>query len=376
MKKNSKKYLIVLTSLITFISILFGMNSTVLAETLSVINTTITRMATIPNVGSGENKCTNIGGLSVASNDSNKRLYVIKSNSGQNKAVLYFYANYDNISDNMDNSNNSNYKVFNINGFAGHANAMALDDNYIYITGWKQSGDSISSTEFENAKNTIVRISRNLIWSKYKGNADGDKKITAKECEIFTAKRLNDSGEYVEYNRSIKSITKYKNNGEFIIGRTQDDNILTFTTAKIENNMFVVSRDSKDIFTVEIDKNTGIGQDIGYSPSNGFFIPRWNDTSKVENTIYWIKLNSLSGENRVYKNDGNSKFRKISVKKVNNTIEKWEVESVAFDNDNDMIVSANVEAKNGEYTDGIFKIRRKTATSGGSYKFLGSNIDK
>lgn len=375
MKKNFKKYLIVLTSLITFISILFGMNSTVLAETLSVINTTITRMATIPNVKVGGVNCTNIGGLSVASNDSNKRLYVVKSNENEVESVLYFYANYDNISDNMDNSNNSNYGICKIRGLIGHANAMTLDDNYIYITCWKSSDSDAGS------RNDILRISRNEIWSMYK-NRNGTNMGTIDSNNmhnsvIFTAKKLDSNGGYEDYTLAIRSITKYKNNGEFIIGRGVHGGRWCFTTAKIVDNRFVVSTTTEDIFKVEIDKTDWTNQDIGYSPSNGLFLPCWDKNgSKVENIIYWVKLNSLSGENRVYKNDGSCKYRKISVKKVNNTITTWEVESISFDNDNDMIVSANVMAKNGEYTDGIFKIRRKTATSGGSYKFLGSNIDK
>lgn len=386
MKKIFKRYLIVLTSLITFISILFGMNSTVLAETLSVINTTITRMATIPNVKVGGVNCTNIGGLSVASNDSNKRLYVVKSNENEVESVLYFYANYDNISDNMDNSNNSNYGICKIRGLIGHANAMTLDDNYIYITCWKQIKKDDTTEEIakkEKVKNKILRISRNEIWSMYK-NRNGTNMGTIDSNNmhnsvIFTAKKLDSNGGYEDYTLAIRSITKYKNNGEFIIGRGVHNGCWCFTTAKIVGNRFVVSTTTEDIFKVEIDKSDWTNQDIGYSPSNGLFLPCWDKNgSKVENIIYWVKLNSLSGENRVYKNDGSCKYRKISVKKVNNTIEKWEVESISFDNDNDMIVSANVEDNKDPhvYKDGVFKIRRKTATSGGSYKFLGSNIDK
>jgi len=365
--KNQKLFTIML-SLLTLSSIIFTMNTSVFAAVLPDIATTTTHVTNIVNHTYGGESCSNVGGLSVTSSGSNKRMYSLKASNEQNEAVLYFFKNYDNITD-------SNYGRIRLSNLVGHANGMTIDDNYIYITGWNSTGNN------PDAKNDIIRISRNTIWTMYNAKEEIDKgKLTASSdgVTVFSAVDSNNN----VWDKRIYGITKYQSNGNFIINHglatTQNGTqVLKFTTATITNNKFVVSTSAADVFSVDTGLSNTTGQDFEYSPACGLMIPRWHDGSdstKMNNTIVWIKLNSLSGDNRTY-TEANSNFRHIIVNANPSQFSKYEIESISFDNDNELYASVNLYP----YTysrECIIKIQRATATNSGTKLFLGTSINQ
>ncbi|MBO5184430.1 MAG: hypothetical protein J6D79_01685, partial [Clostridia bacterium] len=92
--------------------------------------------------------------------------------------------------------------------------------------------------------------------------------------------------------------------------------------------------------------------------------------------IIWIKLNSLSGNYRVY-TSANSKYRHINVNKSANIFTKYELESVSIGSDKCLYANVNtaiVSGANPNYaTDAVIRIERKEPVEN-STKFLGSNI--
>lgn len=315
-------------------------------------------------------------GLCVTASGDNKRLFVVKVSSDDQKAMLYMYKDYTT----MDNSSDDEYGRFTLSGFVGHANGMAIDDNYIYITGWNSKNGSNG--------NKIVRIKRSMLWSKYKSTTAIDKgTLTADSsgCTILPVVYSDGSS----FDKNIASITYYKN-GQFLVayqlnrnnskdsqffeGVNLDENkdYFSYTTAQISNGKFVVNNSKSDVFRVSFDVKNTTGQDIGYDPDCGFFIVRWLGGAK--NSIIWVKLNSLSGENRIYEKD-NSKYRIIKVNKSSGIFNSYELESVSIGSDNCMYASVNTVVTDSEkyskYSkDGIFKIERPTEVAG-STNFLG-----
>ncbi len=371
MKKGFLKAIVISVAIVSTVAGTFNSS----AATSLTIATQTERIADVENVNYNGEKCENLGGLSVTSNDSKNRMYVVKSSNAENETVLYFYKNYNDTSD---------YGTIELSGaIAGHANAMAIDDNYIYIAAWHYNSG------YDSAKNDIVRISRNTIWSLYNGTSGTAKgKLTSSSSGVTTFSAVKyENGTYVDYDVAITAITNYKENGQFIInylgGQSSDETgVLKFTTASISSGRFVVSTSASDVFTVQTGLTNTTSQDIGYDSSCGLFIPRWlpaeSDGSRVKNSIVWVKLNSLSGSNRVYNKD-NSQFRIITVNKSASIFVNYEIESISISAENEMYAGINtvtVSDSSKYNVDGIIKIKRKTATSGGSYKFLGSNIDE
>lgn len=368
--KKFKKLAVMLISVLTVSSIMFTMNTSVLAATLPDLASNATKVVSIPTTKYNGVKCSNIGGLSVVSSGSNRRMFVVKSNKYEIESVLYFFVDYNNTA--------SNFGKFELRGIVGHANAMAIDDNYIYITCWKY-------TDKESpANNDIVRISRSKLWSMYNAKTGIEKgTLTANSDGVTIFNAVTSSG--ANFNKPITAITKYKENGKFIINNDSlDSDDIEFTTASITNGQFVVSESAADIFTVNTGLTDTTAQDIGYDPQCGLFIARWlwkdgkSDSLKLQNRIIWIKLNSLSGNNRVYTKD-NSKFRYIIVNKNEADLTSYEVESISFNINHEMYTSVNTETSStsSQYTsDCIMKVQRATATSGGNYKFLGTTISQ
>lgn len=148
-----------------------------------------------------------------------------------------------------------------------------------------------------------------------------------------------------------------------------------FTTGSVVNNKLIVSDDSVDKFQVAFEMVGTSGQDIGYDPDCGFFITRFIEGT--QNAIIWVKLNSLSGENRVYTAD-NSNYRIIRVNKSSEIFALYELEAVSIGSDNYMYASVNVHLQEGAMypnyqKDPIIKIERPTEVNG-TTKFLGDNI--
>lgn len=369
MKRITKKAISVIASVLIILSVAFS--------AFAALYPDITAKSTrIGAIATGSTGCSAMEGLSVTASGSNKRLFVVKVSPDDSKAMLYMYKDYTT----MDNSSDDEYGRFTLSGFVGHANGMAIDDNYIYITGW-------NSETGENG-NKIVRIKRSMLWSKYKSTTSIDKgTLTASSDGCTMLPAVYSDGR--TYDRNIKSITYYKN-GQFIIGYpiknnsedselfegvtldTENKDYLSYTTAKVVDGKFVINNSKNDVFRVSFAKGS-TGQDIGYDANCGLFIARWLGGAK--NSIIWVRLNSLSGENRIYESD-NSKYRIIKLNKSSNVFQTYELESVSIGSDNCMYANVNVKVtdsdKYSKYVkDAIIKIERPEE-AGGSTNFLGS----
>ncbi len=368
-RKCKKAFLFILTCTI-MLSVVF----TALAAVYPDINADTTRIASIANTTADGYECDGMGGLSVTATGSNNRLFVLKADDADKRAVLYMFEDYTTM---KNNENSGKYGKFILKDFVGHANGMAIDDDYIYITCWKNDENNTNGKK-------VARISRKTLWSKYKSTSSVNKgTLTADSggCTILPVVYSDGSA----YNESVKSITYYKN-GKFIIGYPVDKNseffegitidqnkdYLTYTTAQVSDGKFVVSKSKSDVFHVSFNHKNTVGQDIGYDADCGFFIIRYFK-EKEKNSIIWIKLNSLSGENRLYESD-NSKYRIIKVNKSSSIFETYELEAVSIGSDNCMYASVNTRVTSDEYSqyskDAIIKIERPTAVSG-SKNFLG-----
>lgn len=162
-----------------------------------------------------------------------------------------------------------------------------------------------------------------------------------------------------------------------LVDEALPNDYFTFTTAHISDGKFIVSNSKNDVFAVDSDITGSTSQDIGYDKNCGFFIVRWLGGTK--NSIIWIKLNSLSGQNRTY-NAINSKFRIINVNKSSSIFNKYELESVSIGSNNKMYANVNTTVTNKttykQYKeDAIITIERPTK-AGGSTNFLGNYFEK
>ncbi len=306
-------------------------------------------------------------GLSVTASGTNKRLFVVQINGQNNKAILYMYKDYTA----MTNSSDDEYGTFVLSDFVGHANAMAIDNNYIYIACWNGKTN-------ENGQK-IARISRNMLWKKYKSTTSTNKgTLTANSdgVTIMSAEYSNGT----PYNYDIVSMTYYKN-GKFIVNRgvrrPSEADYFQYTTAEISGDKFIVSNSAIDKFEVSFETKGTTAQDIGYDSDCGFFVVRYLGGAK--NSIIWVKLNSLTGENRVYKKD-NSKYRVITVNKSSNIFDAYELESVSIGMDNHLYANVNTKVIDGKESiypgfvkDAIIRIERPQAVNDNT-KFLGTTI--
>lgn len=303
--------------------------------------------------------CTNISGIGIGK--SKNRLFVVKSHDAGNisDAAFYYYPNMDNP---------SNKRVFRLK-YAGHANAMAVDNSYVYITASTSTNDP--NYPHANNDNCIIRIARSLITSL----SDGDT-INYSDYTSFEP-IAEESGVYSSYTENISMITKYNNNGKFIINfePLATASTFAFTTAEIKTvggqEKFVVSKNCNDIFLVN--KNL-LGThnnhvDICYAPSCGLFVPIWGGSlsspNRNKNIVLWV--NNVNGTcTNVSTDFGTCRCyspRQIhfTVSSLNgNNVTKFEMESIAFTLDNEFIFSANITCTNQTKAindkDGIFAL--------------------
>ncbi len=354
MKKN-KKLLSMAISVLMLTAILFTMNTSVLAAvtTYTVSTTRLADLNTAPTLNKNTISCTSVGGVGIGPNL--KRLFALKSNENKNVAALYYFPNLNNGDD---------FKVITLDGIAGHANAMAVDDNYIYITRWREDGAVTKQ---------ITRISRNDIRNAYlsmKNNSDVTEVVfDSDDCTIFQPKVLNSDGTYSNFQYEIRSITKYKKNGQFLITYKNSEVFksgqVAYTIAKIVDGKFVVSEAKSDIFVIKdsLFTNSTTGQAICYEPGHGLFIPRWHENH--QNTVVWVNIDSS------YTTDSNgyryySPIGHIKINKSSSIFTKYEVEAIAFDGDGYMVFSVNTACTSStykqKYPDGVIKVTNNKFT--------------
>lgn len=349
MRKYSQKSLCILVSIISIIVLLLTMNYSVLADVTNYTVTTerLADLNTSPYLDNTKISCTAVGGVGIGPNL--KRLFALQSNEDKNVAALYYFPNLDKGTD---------FKVITLKGIAGHANAMAVDDNYIYITRWRTDGTITKQ---------ITRISRNDIRNAYltmKNDSSVKEVVFDKDdCTIFQPKVLNSDGTYSNFQYSIRSITKYTKNGEFLITYSNSSVFksgqVAYTVAKIVNDKFVVSESKNDIFIIKdsLFTSSTTGQAICYEPGHGLFIPRWHKNH--QNTVVWVDIdNSYTTDSNGYRYY--SPIGHIKINKSANIFTKYEVEAIDFDGDGYMVFSVNTACTSdnykGKYPDGIIRV--------------------
>ena len=372
MKKLRKNLIKPFITLIAILSVAINFNVFASAETVYT-NTKDTRIASTPT----KDNRPSIGGFSIEKGIN--RMYVVKSNrENEVHANFYYYP---------DINNPSKFAIFKLEN-AGHANSMAIDNNYIYVSAWGK----------ENKRSNIIRIAKNTIKTmKFSQNRE---KIDNYDILKTYYKTYNQSTKNYTYSLTteISAITNYNNSGTFITRSTlpngeKSSDYFIYSMAKIEKydgkDALIVERSENSTFLVKdnFDEKGRLGQDIYYLPSNGsLYIPRWYKNRKCKNIIAWVHLKgsyskvSINGFNyKCYTPD------KININKTNQKslgkkmYDKYEVESIAFTKNNDLLYSCNVDInenyrvayhnkyKNNPPADGIFKL---TKSNGGKFIWL------
>ncbi len=323
---------------------------------------------------------TSVGG--IATGKAKHSMFILKGNSADQQNTLFYYF------PDMDNS--SKYGVYRL-PYAGHGNAMTVDVNNILVAGWvsdknklKDSGD-LGNQENNTYNNWIIMIPRKTIASM--GMTKIGKKIpkddkSTEDVEGYTilypkVKKTKSNGTvtYSDYKKHIASITKFNQDGVFLIGVSSpiDGDYLAYRKAYLETKngqkMFVVSESPEDIYIIKntVNNKEAIGQDICYSPNSGLFIPRWyggggtdnEDYNVLKNVILWV---NIEGKYSTIKKDGVS-YKVYTPKKINVNKSKekdkyslFEIESIAFQKDDTMIFSCNVKNASKKQADAVFKL--------------------
>lgn len=365
MKKLKKSFIKPIITIIAIFSVAINFNVFASAETVYT-NTKDTRIATIPT----KNDRGNIGGISIGKKKNS--MFVVKSGN-DNNANLYYYPNINNA---------SNYAIFSLLG-AGHANSMAIDNNNVYVSAWNNNSSDYAY---------VIRISRSTIANMpFNQNAST---ISYTKLPTIYKTYNNSTGSYsYSVANNISAITKYENTDKFIVHSTLPDDTGTndyfiFSFASIENyngkESFVIERSENSTFLVKNTlKNNSTSQDIYYSATNGgLFIPRWDGAKACKNVIAWAHLNSsysminINGFNlKCYVPD------KISVDRTNqkgygvNMYAKFEIESLAFTENNDMLFTCNIENTNS-YLSAYKKDKNKKPPADGVFKLTKSDGGK
>lgn len=147
---KTKKFISVIMTVLIAISIMCGTNITADAATTTQ-TVKASHLKTIFEVKDykydGYNS-TNIGGISVGT--ANNRLFVIKSNSKEEISTLYYYNNIYNEA--FKTGDKEPKRIVFIDGLLGHANAMAVDDDYLYVTMWQNKSGGEKKFDYSNIK--------------------------------------------------------------------------------------------------------------------------------------------------------------------------------------------------------------------------------
>ena len=351
-----------------------GKNMLALAEDNLINDVGIITDSSYTHNISTSNGITAVGGLAVGT--SKNRLFVLKSGNSDQNTVLRYYSNaYD-----MDAKPTM---IQFDDGILGHANGMTIDDNYLYITMWKATGD-LNNTEINNSyNNSIMVISRHAIAeiSKYYKDNPNESMIHVKlknatnprfyvklgNTKMFIGRAFSPirSDNMQPYTYRIASIARYsydKTNKKlkFIIGCTDElkkngmENVIgykfmTFGYNDESDKKMIVSEDDDDTFYIEknnvkyyngnemtnfdLSSNCTF-QDIYFGYKEGLYIPVWKSTTPTTSYIFKVKL-SKAQKSPIY-NYKKATFHSLTIldhsstKYNGKTITQYEVESMAF----------------------------------------------
>lgn len=334
MKKHKKLFslflilILIITAMCNF-EIIANAASTI----INISSSHLKNVFDVPNFAHGNANSTNIGGISVGT--ANNRLFVVKSCStgtyAEEKAILYYYNNINNVS--FANGTKEPKKIEFVDGLLGHANAMAIDNKYIYVTKWqKKSGGE---------KCEIIQISRRAISLLSSGSTVSltNKTVTDTDGSTLPIYTIYEP-EYTNgnaYTRSIAAITRYTYNSttevtKFIIQYqySSNDATLKFTIATLANGKFTVSTDVDDIFTVLNPYTDVTMQDIFYDSKYGLLIPLWK--GGVNNSILCVDIRDIKTQNKT-ESPTFEPYKILNFSKSsdhNGTLSKYEIESLAF----------------------------------------------
>lgn len=371
-KKLTKKASVLVLTFAISLCFTFSVFATVYS------NITLVRVANLPTTTVEGVKCTGVGGIGISEN-TNSLFAVKNATSTDNVAKFYYYPNVTNM---------SNVKKLNLLG-AGHANAMTADVNNVYITCWTtktpQAGNPNNNLIMKIPISVIENLTANSTIPQATSSVAGYTILTPKIINTDPATKA--SMPYVDFTNIINTITIHNNNGKFIIGYNipgKNDKNYSYTTAEIINyngqQLFVVSMDPDDMFVIKnnLKFKDGTGQDIAYTPENGFFKGVWygDDYNPKKSVILWADIDSPTTETinyddisyRLYTPDIidlnmiNAKYNGVPM------YQKFEIESLAFTRNGKMMAGVNIEnttdyideykADNGSKppADGIFRI--------------------
>lgn len=359
----------IITSIFTlFLAVLVTVNLDFTASAVSTTTVSSNHIQTVFRVKNYKHNgvwSTNIGGISAGA--ANNRLFVVKSNGDEEMGTLYYY---NNVYDERFSTGNKEPKRIKFKDFLlGHANAMAVDDKYIYVTKW---------TDGETEKNDIIRISRTAISLLNDGDTvsltnNSVTKSSGETIPIYTIyEPKNTDG--TAYTRAISAITRcsYDKTNEitkFIIRYKNENNDakVTYTIATLQNDVFTVSTDPNDMFAVYTDVTNVTQQDIFYDSKYGLIIPMWvgGTNGKNKNYILFVDISDLKNNSTTAEEF--SPYKKLYFEKTSDdsgTLTKFEIESVAFikrdENKEDipyrLLFSCNKADANGDGCDSIEEI--------------------
>lgn len=342
------------------------------AEGNVIADTVLTHFASLENVS----PYTAVGGFSIGKkgSGSNTRnsMFVLATNSSTEASAEFYY--YPNITNNL-----TNKKKFYIN-YAGHANAMAIDSNNIYVTGWVYSQDHLQS--YNPYNNIILMIRRSKIALKTNGETlikDNLQTGVENDFAVLHPKKINPNAAqqpnkpYVAFDCPISAITVHGSNGHFIVlyKDIHNNNHYYFTTAELVqyngSTLFVVSESNKfkllNDYTPESDEVIH-KQDIYYDSSRGFYQAFYvSNSAGTSKKNYILRANIDSGS--YYTQNGVKIYTpdQILYNPSSSSYQMIEFESFAFDLNGDMLIACNAKNANGNPADGVFMLTR---SSGGS----------
>lgn len=343
--KSIKKIITTLFCLLMIVSIITTTNLSASAAWHTITSNYITTIFKVHNAPlTGYQAPSDIGGISAGT--ANNRLFVVKSNSNENLATLYYYNNIYNTQ--FATEQKLPKRIFFPSGILGHANSMTVDDNNIYIAAWKK-------TVNDNQRFEIVRISRSAITSasdqevvsvvSEPTTGDPNKRAgyvangTVKICETYTVK-YNDS---TTYDEKIMAIAKYSYNSttgvtKLIISHGKTSTSRRYTIATFQNNQFTVVKNSYFELSNPVDMSNATAQDIFYGGSSyGLYLLFWgyNATNQTGNklTNYVVRYNISSVNGNGSGTSGTiSPSKTITIQGDSSKYASYELESLAYIN--------------------------------------------
>ena len=380
--KKTQRLLTTIISLLLVFSLFISTGAVVYADNTvynapKLTNNDVFFKNSIPTNANG---ASSVGGITVGT--ANNRLFALKAKEGDvRKATLYYYSNI------YSSSTPKQIKFHNY--LLGHANSVAPDNDYLYVTGWQQEGPY---------KNRIMRISRAAIsacpnnytvnynsstdWTpdgvNIVRNIDGTNYNILKEIRPKKADGSN-------YTYEIRCMTRFhydttNNIVKFFIdyNPTDTSNLpfnlnqgIAYTVATLQNGVLTVSEAPKDIFFI---KTSGIQytvgnsntinnlsyttkQDIFYEPNYGLYIPVWNSNSATISIVLRVNMSPyLQTHTDTLLIDPS----KLTVFDFSGTDTQFEIESLAFvkkDSNMNPTLKVVVGANTLQIVDGVEKGR-------------------